>query len=96
MKTLLVKFSTRRELCEIVGRRAALLTPDQAAEAWFFLSGHLDGMGDPGNHKVPKFLDVMAAIRAATIFGVRSGRAREVKRGTVRPRPIEQTQEVGT
>jgi hypothetical protein len=59
-------FKNRRDMCFSVGRRAGLLNPQQAAVAWAELSRQLEGMGDMD---VPKFRDVMDAIRSGTIAG---------------------------
>jgi len=55
---------TRRDKCYFMGRRASLLTPQQAAVAWATLARRLDAMGDMD---LPKFRDLLATIRAATI-----------------------------
>ncbi len=57
---------TRRDKCALVGKRASLLEPAQAKEAWYQLAILLDGMGDKD---VPKFNDLLRAIRQSTIHG---------------------------
>lgn len=56
----------RRDMCHFIGRRASKLSPPEAAEAWFALARRLDALGE---RDVPKFLDLLAGIRAATILG---------------------------
>ncbi len=58
------KYTNRRDLCFFIGRRANNLTPPQAAEAWFRLARHLESLGE---RDLPKFHDLAAGIRAATI-----------------------------
>lgn len=55
----------RRDLVYVVSLRARKLTDSQAANAWFFLARHLDRLSE---RDLPKFLDLLAGIRAATIF----------------------------
>lgn len=57
---------TRRDKCELVGRRAENLNAAQAAVAWWQLSEELRELGD---RDVPKFKDLLRAIRKATIKG---------------------------
>lgn len=59
-----MKFMRRRDMCYFIGLRAGKLTTAQAAQAWSFLSRHLDRLGE---RDVPKFIDLLAGIRAATI-----------------------------
>lgn len=56
---------TRRDKCDIAGRRAKLLTPKEAALAWGYLAGSLEGMGELD---IPKFRDLFGAVRKATIY----------------------------
>jgi hypothetical protein len=58
---------TRRDMCHLVGKRATRLRPDAAAEAWYILARRLED--DLSVMDVPKFLDLLATIRAATIVG---------------------------
>lgn len=58
----------RRDMCYFIALRAGKLTPPQAAEAWYFLSRHLDRLGE---RDVPKFLDLLAGVRAATLHARR-------------------------
>lgn len=67
-KGLIKNFGTRRDMCFFVGRRAGMLKPDRAARAWALLAQRLEAMGDMD---VPKFLDVMVAIRASAIMARR-------------------------
>ncbi len=55
---------TRRDLCYLVGRRAARLSFTQSAKAWQSLARSLEGLSDKD---IPKFHDVMDAVRVATI-----------------------------
>lgn len=57
---------TRRDRCYLIGRRAAKLNDEQAAKAWKFLASRLDKLGDKD---VPKFTDLLVAIRMATLAG---------------------------
>ncbi len=58
---------TRRDLCHVVGRRARRLTDAQAVHAWRALSTHLED--ELSMTDVPKFRQLLRAIRAATIAG---------------------------
>jgi hypothetical protein len=51
----------------LLGRRAAKLTNNQAVYAWLQLANQLEGLGDKD---VPKFHDLVVAIRAG-ILGAR-------------------------
>lgn len=55
---------TRRDRCYLFGRRAARLTPPQAAEAWYALAESVEAFGDKD---VPKFNDLLIAFRVATL-----------------------------
>ncbi len=59
----------RRDLCYIIGRRAARLTPAQAVEAWDVLARELEKLGD---RDLPKFQDVLGLIYAAAVRGTRA------------------------
>lgn len=63
MKTL-SSVLTRRDRCYLFGRRAIRLTPPQAAEAWYKLAEKVESMGDLD---VPKFNDLLIALRVATV-----------------------------
>jgi len=70
---------TRRDRCELVGRRAGLLNDGQAATAWKLLALQLESMGDMD---IPKFRDLLKAIRGATIAAHQNERRRtEEKEG---------------
>lgn len=56
----------RRDRIYFVGLRAGKLELTQAAAAWYYLAGRLEGMGDMD---VPKYRDLVHAIRSATIAG---------------------------
>lgn len=56
----------RRTRCGLVGRRAAFLTPEQMEYAWMSVALALIGLE---NRDVPKFDDLLKAIRKATIVG---------------------------
>jgi len=62
---------TRRDRCYLLGRRASFLTGRKAAQAWRVLAHKVEAMGDMD---MPKFMDLLVAIRTATIIG-RRGRA---------------------
>lgn len=54
----------RRDHCALVGKRAAALSPRRAAKAWALLAQKLD---DLGMKDIPKYADIMQAIRQSTI-----------------------------
>lgn len=56
----------RRDRCWLIGRRASGLDRDEAATAWADLAKRIEDMG---TLDVPKFEDVIRAIRLATISG---------------------------
>lgn len=58
------KALSRRDQCYLAGKRGSLLTKTEAARAWFILAEQIEGYGDID---VPKFRDVITAIRSATI-----------------------------
>lgn len=58
-------------MCFSVGRRAAFLDPEKAAAAWKILAEHLEAMGEMD---VPKFRDLVKAIRDANIAAKREGK----------------------
>lgn len=62
MKTLSAVL-TRRDRCHLFGRRAAHLSPAQAAAAWYHLAEQIEVMGEID---VPKFNDLLIAFRVAT------------------------------
>jgi hypothetical protein len=64
-------------LINVVAKRAAMLKKDEAAAAWATLAEELWKLDDFRNFKTPKFRDVIAVIRKATIVG-RNFRARGV------------------
>lgn len=55
---------TRRDKCYLVGKRAGKLPPLEAAAAWQVLAGHIEDMSE---QDIPKFNDLLRAIRKATI-----------------------------
>lgn len=61
-------FANRRDQCLAVGRRASLLDREQSARAWICLAGLVQGMGDMD---VPKFRDMIGAVRTSTIAAKR-------------------------
>lgn len=58
----------RRDRCYVVGRRASKIEGRRAAKAWESLARQLEAMGDKD---VPKFYDLLVAIRAANLVAVR-------------------------
>jgi hypothetical protein len=67
-------FKTRRDMCYSVGRRAAALKPQEAAAAWQRLATLL---GEMGEKDIPKFKDMLAAVRFANIHGKQAGKVTE-------------------
>lgn len=59
-----MKKTPRRDRCYFVGLRAAKLSPLQAARAWAHLAARLESLGKTD---LPKFRDLLNAIRDATI-----------------------------
>lgn len=57
---------TRRDQCYFVGRRARTCSIAQSAAAWLNLATRLEEMGEKD---LPKFCDLLSAIRRATITG---------------------------
>lgn len=55
---------TRRDLCFLCGSRAAFLSRHEAATAWLTLARDLETLSE---RDLPKFRDLITAIRAATI-----------------------------
>lgn len=58
----------RRDRCFVYSRRASRLHQQQAAIAWNYLSGELESLSQ---RDIPKFEDLMRAIRHATAVGRR-------------------------
>lgn len=56
--------TTRRDRCYLIGRRAQILTPAQAAAAWYHLAEKVERMGDLD---VPKFNDLLIAFRVSAL-----------------------------
>lgn len=56
---------TRRDKCYLVGKRASLLTPDEACTAWQIFSLKVQAMEEMD---IPKFRDLIAAVRTSTII----------------------------
>lgn len=71
---------TRRDRCYLAGTRAFRLTNDEAALAWIELSYQLVEFGEKD---VPKFNELLAAIRKATLAGKRA--ARKIREGEPAP-----------
>jgi hypothetical protein len=57
---------TRRDHIYLTGLRAEKLTPKQAATAWHSMALRLEELG---KKDIPKYRDVITAIRLATIDG---------------------------
>lgn len=62
--------TTRRDRCYLIGRRAAKLTPHQAALAWYKLAQLVEALGEKD---VPKFNDLLIAFRVANLRALRPG-----------------------
>ncbi len=54
----------RRDKCHLTGKRAGRLSGRAAAAAWYLMAG---GLEDLGQKDMPKFADLLAQIRGATI-----------------------------
>jgi hypothetical protein len=54
----------RRDRCYLTGKRARLMPLPAAARAWYCLASHLEEFGE---RDMPKFNDLLAAIRQSTI-----------------------------
>lgn len=59
-----MRFATRRDMCYFVGKRGQMLRPERAAVAWRILSRRVEAMGEMD---IPKFIDLLAAIRSAAV-----------------------------
>lgn len=55
---------TRRDRCYLVGKRAGMLAHHQAARAWRMLAADIEAFGQAD---VPKFNQLLAAVRRSTI-----------------------------
>lgn len=55
---------TRRDKCHLVGKRAARVQGLRCAVAWVALAGEIEALGE---RDMPKFIDLLTAIRRATI-----------------------------
>ena len=58
---------TRRDTCHAIGEKMLELNSEQSSVAWASLAGHLIRLGE---RDIPKFMDVIAGINAATMVGV--------------------------
>lgn len=56
---------TRRDFCEITGRRMRKLSRREAARAWYLVAQDLEEK--LSEMDVPKFKDILFSIRRATI-----------------------------
>lgn len=63
---VLSRVRTRRDRCLLIGRRARKLTRDEAACAWWGMAIQVEDLGE---RDVPKFVDLLRAIRGATVAG---------------------------
>jgi len=68
MKT---RFANRRDQCHYVGKRALRLTKAQAACAWEIMAIFIEDLGEKD---LPKYRDLITAVRMATIIGHVQGR----------------------
>ena len=57
---------TRRDTCYAIGEKMLELNASQAAAAWASLGRHLVSLGD---RDIPKFMDMITGINAATMIG---------------------------
>jgi hypothetical protein len=57
---------TRRDKCHLTATRALKLSPNQANCAWKHFALIVERLGDKD---IPKFADMLAAFRVATILG---------------------------
>lgn len=62
----------RRDRCYFVGKRASLLDGRAAMFAWYRMAAMVEGLGEKD---LPKFNDLLSAIRNATICGKAKARA---------------------
>lgn len=76
----------RRDRCWLLGRRAARLNDVQARHAWALLAVELEALGE---HDMPKYRDLVIAIRKATIIGRRYGERADALLNSVKPHPSE-------
>lgn len=53
-------------MCFSVGVRASMLTPNQSFKAWQVLAKQIESFG---NMDIPKYRDLIKAVRTATIAG---------------------------
>lgn len=60
-----MRHTTRRDMCYLIGKRASKLTPPQMVAAWQMLARQLEDR--LAEMDVPKFRDLLALVRAATI-----------------------------
>lgn len=61
---------TRRDRCHLIGRRAGKLNLWEAGHAWLHLAAKLeDILGSPEPGRLPKFNDLLIAVRVATVIG---------------------------
>jgi hypothetical protein len=69
MKTMSSVF-TRRDRCHLIGRRAGRLNMWEAGHAWLHLAEKIERvMGSPEPGRLPKFNDLLIAVRVATVLG---------------------------
>lgn len=61
---------TRRDQCGLIGERASRLSDRQSASAWQHLANHLQN--DLCEKDIPKFADLLTAIRTATFTAIRN------------------------
>lgn len=62
---------TRRDRCYLVARRASRLTHREASWAWMHLCSLLASFGQEERIRLPKFNELLDAIRTATVQGRR-------------------------
>jgi hypothetical protein len=60
---------TRRDKCNLVGRRAQTLSPSQSIYAWHVMATAV--ADELGGRDIPKFRDLLDTIRTATLAAKR-------------------------
>lgn len=66
---------TRRDRCYQIGAEAATLNDQQAARAWRILARRGEALG---SRDIPKFFDLLAIVKVATVVAHVEGEDRDV------------------